>query len=117
MKRDYMIQFRTQTGLSVREMARYLKISPRLLEMLEEDDQAVTHPKIARRVAKTYHLTEAQYLRLIPKNYRPGPEYDPGKYVQKALEFEDFAPLSQKGAALNDEHRRIEHEKVYAGRV
>ena len=90
MKRDYMIQFREQTGLSLDEMARYLKISPKLLEMLEEDDQTVTHPKIARRVAKTYHLTEAQYLRLIPKDYRPGPGYDPGKYVREVQKFEDF---------------------------
>lgn len=106
MKRDYMIQFRTQTGLSVREMARCLKISPKLLEMLEEDDQTVTHPKIARRVAKTYRLTEAQYLSLIPENYRPGPGYDPGKYVREVQKFEDFAPLSKVGRTLNDAHRR-----------
>lgn len=85
MRHDYMIQCRKKTGLSLDEMARYLKISPKLLRLLEEDDCTVTHPKIARRIKETYHLTAAQYLGLIPENYRPGPGYNPGKYVIAVL--------------------------------
>lgn len=96
MRHDYMIQCRKKTGLSLDEMARYLKISPKLLRLLEEDDSTVTHPKIARRIKETYHLTAAQYLGLIPANYRPGPGYDPGKYVLEVEKFEAFPIIPRR---------------------
>lgn len=96
MRRDYMIQLRKKTGLSLDEMAKYLKISLKLLRLLEEDDSTVTHPKIARRITKTYHLTEAQYLGLVPENYRPGPGYDPGKYVREVEKFEAFPIIPRR---------------------
>ena len=78
--REYMIEFRRQRGISRELMAKKLSISPKLLEMLEENDQEVSHPNIVKRVAKAYRLTKTQRIGMLPPNHRPGPGYDPDKY-------------------------------------
>lgn len=79
--RQYLIANREARGLSIAEMARTLKISPLLLGWLEENDKAVTHPKIVDRIADAYGLTEEQRVNMLPENYRPGPGYDPNRYA------------------------------------
>lgn len=79
--RYYLMRGRQAYGLSIAEMARKLKISPLLLDWLEQDDKTVTHPKIVERIAKAYGLTEEQRVGMLPKNYRPGPDYDPDRYA------------------------------------
>lgn len=79
--RYYLMRGRQAYGLSVAEMARKLEISPLLLDWLEQDDKTVTHPKIVERIAKAYGLTEEQCVGMLPKNYRPGHDYDPDRYA------------------------------------
>lgn len=82
MQREYMISYRMQHNLSVTEMARRCEISTGLLTNLEESDKYVTHPKIVERVAVAYRLTRQQAEQMLPLNYRPGPDYDPGRFVE-----------------------------------
>lgn len=80
-KRDYMILYRLQQGLSVLDMAIKCKTSHRIIYMLEGCDQDVTHPKIAKRVGKAYALTKEQTESLMPEHYRKSsPNYDPDKF-------------------------------------
>ena len=78
--REYMIEYRERRRITREAMSKKLRISEKLLAMLEETD-TVTAPSIAERVCKAYKLTEKQYMGMIPENYRPGPNYDPDKYV------------------------------------
>ena len=80
MPRDYMIAHRESLRIPIEKMASKLKISPWLLNMLEQDESCVTHPEIAKRIAKAYKLTKEQKTMMLPENYRPGPNYDPDKY-------------------------------------
>ena len=57
-KRDYMIEYRQKHGLSVVDMAIKCKTKARIIRMLEDCDQEITHPKIAERVGKAYKLTK-----------------------------------------------------------
>lgn len=86
MRREYMIHYRMRHKLSETEMARRCKISTGLLTDLEENDKYVTHPRIVERVAAAYRLTRQQAEQMLPPNYRPGPDYDPGRYVIDAAE-------------------------------
>ena len=79
--RQYMIDQRMALGEPLPDMARKLKISPLLLGWLEDNDKIVTHPKIVKRIAKAYGLTEEQRVGLLPVNHRPGPDYDPNRYA------------------------------------
>lgn len=80
MPRDYMIKYRQRNGISLEAMAACCKISATLIRLLEEDEDSVTHPNIARRVGAEYELSERRTLMLMPENYRPGKHYDPDKY-------------------------------------
>lgn len=87
-KRTWMIKKRERLKLSRAEMAVWCSpygcngtISERLIGMLEDDAASVTHPNLARRIADVYGLTDKQYIGLLPENYRPGPNYDPDRYV------------------------------------
>lgn len=80
MPRDYMIRFREENRIPIDKMAKKLHISPLLLSMLEDDESCVTHPLIAKRVARAYKLTKEQRTMMLPENYRPGPDYDPNRY-------------------------------------
>lgn len=98
--RDYMTAYRESLGLTVREMAMQLDISQTLLSMLEGDAECVTHPAIARRIAKLYLLTEEQYTGMIPLNHRPGPDYNPDLYKEDpGEEFKAFKilPTDRRG--------------------
>lgn len=79
--RQYMIDYRVSHKIDPAAMAKQLKISPLLLDWLEQDDKTVTHPKIVERIAKAYGLTEEQRVGMLPENYRPGPGYDPDRYA------------------------------------
>lgn len=79
--RQYMIDYRESHKINPAAMAKQLKISPLLLDWLEQDDKTVTHPKIVERIAKAYGLTEEQRVNMLPENYRPGPGYDPDRYA------------------------------------
>lgn len=70
MKREYMIAFRESCGFELETMAKICKCSPKLLGMLEADDTEVTHPKIARRIARAYRLTDEQRVGMLSKLQR-----------------------------------------------
>lgn len=77
--REKMLEYRVNTGVSVRRIARRLGISVGLLDMVENGD--VTHPNIALRMQKLYGLTDEETEELMPENYRKSsPKYDPDKY-------------------------------------
>lgn len=80
MPREYMTQYRRRHKISVEGMAAKCKVSTALIRLLEEEDDSVTHPNIARRVGKEYELSERRTLGLMPKHYRPSKHYDPDKY-------------------------------------
>lgn len=80
MKRQYMADFRVGFGLTWNALARMCKCSCVLLRMLENSDKAVTHPKIALRVARAYGLTRDQYASMLPKCHRAlSADYVPGR--------------------------------------
>lgn len=78
--RQYMIDYRAKRGIPRDKMAKKLHISETLLEMIEENDQEVTHPLIVKSIARAYGLTERQKTMMLPLNHRPGPDYDPDRY-------------------------------------
>ncbi len=83
MRREYMIEFRKARSLDIQAMAKECKISKTLLEMLEFNDQEITHPKIAERVSRAYKLTRAQMEGLMPEHYRKSsPNYNSDLYKQ-----------------------------------
>lgn len=80
MPREYMTEYRRRKRLSIEDMATRCNVSPGLLRLLEEDENSVTHPNIARRVGAEYEISERRTLKLMPENYRPGKHYDSDKY-------------------------------------
>lgn len=88
--RKYMIEWREKRRLTIKVMAQAAKVTEYTLECIELDDNYVTHPNIAARIAKAYKLTQKQYLSMIPENYRPGKNYDPDKYVEADRDFGMF---------------------------
>lgn len=70
--RNFMIEKRVRTGLTMEDMARRCECTRYLLDGLETGDIKVTHPNIAARIAKAYSLTVEEYEKLIPQNYRNG---------------------------------------------
>jgi transcriptional regulator with XRE-family HTH domain len=95
-KRKYMIEWREKRHVTLEIMAKAAQCSEYLLEQIELDDQFVTHPNIAQRIAKAYKLTKTQYYSMIPENYRPGPNYDPDRYVEEERDFGVFNIRSKK---------------------
>ena len=63
--RKWLKEIREKLDCGLEEMARRCETSPTLLEMIEEFD-ALTHPKIAARIADEYKLTVERYNELIP---------------------------------------------------
>ena len=102
--RYYMIAHRRSQRLTQSAMAKRLNISVRLLRMLEEDETVVTHPNIARRVGAEYGLSEEAILMMMPENYRPGDNYDPGKYV----EFESADDIFRAYNTVKPQQQRVE---------
>lgn len=80
MRRQYMEDFRAERALDLASMAAQCQCSQKLLEMLEAWDGEVTHPNLAKRIARAYHLNRSQYRSLLPVNHRPGAGYDPDRY-------------------------------------
>ena len=76
-KRDWMIRFRREMQISRQDMAKRIykpgewKCSEKLLAMLESDEDNVTHPVIAAKIAKAYHATPEQAEKLLPRHRRP----------------------------------------------
>lgn len=91
MERNYMIEYRKSLDVSIQSMARRLKISKDLLTWLEENDQEVTHPNIAKRIGKMYKLTKEQTESLMPEHYRKSsPNYNPDLYRRQGIDYKDF---------------------------
>lgn len=65
-----MTAFRESCGIELETMAKICKCSPKLLGMLEANDAEVTHPKIARRIAGAYRLTDEQRVGMLSKLQR-----------------------------------------------
>lgn len=87
MPREYMIEYRRRKRMSIDNMSVLCDepgcethVSPGLLRLLEEDENAVTHPNLAARVGRAYKLSKHRTLGLMPENRRPGKHYDPDKY-------------------------------------
>lgn len=77
--RDVMRGVNKEDARLIKEISYYSGASETLIKMIING--TVTHPNIARRISDEYKLTDEQYLELIPINYRPGPDYDPDKYM------------------------------------
>lgn len=80
MQNSVIFQKRMLKGLTLKAAAKKIGCSHVILSMLEKGD--ITHPNIAKRVKDFYKLTDEEYYQLIPKNYRPGKDYDPDKYKE-----------------------------------
>lgn len=94
MQRTYMIQFREERQIDIQSMAKKCKISRALLELLEESDQDVTHPKIAERIGRAYKLNKKQVEGLMPEHYRKSsPNYNPNLYRRDEVEYSQFAVM------------------------
>jgi len=92
-----MIDFRQKHNLTRKEMAVKCKTSTTLLSMLEDSEYEVTHPKIAERVGKVYHLTQAQTESLMPEHYRKSsPNYDPDLYRRNNDELKQITILPRR---------------------
>lgn len=90
-KRNDMILKRLKLGLSDIDMAIKCKTSRRIIHLLEDYDESVTHPAIARRVGKAYGLSKKETELLMPENYRrSSPNYDPTRYSRES-EFDVMA--------------------------
>ena len=77
--RKKMVNYRTRHHKTIKEMADRCKISEALMTMVEEGE--VTHPKIVKRIARVYHITELESEQLMPINHRlHGGDYDPDRY-------------------------------------
>ena len=116
MTRQYMIDRRKEKRISIESMARKVRVSVYTLECIEHDDQYVTHPNIAERIAVMYELTREQYLGMIPENYRPGPNYDPDRYVEEERCFGTFLirpstmPRTSRSASYYSQATHMEEE-------
>ena len=75
--REKLIRKREKKGLTVEEMAKRCHCSPRLIRGIEEEDW-ITHPKIAAWIAKEYGLGIRAYNELVHESRRaeklPEPE-------------------------------------------
>lgn len=90
MTRQFMINFRVKRNLTIDVMAKKCNCSKHLLAQIELFDDFVTHPNIAQRIAAVCKLTPEQATGILPPNYRPGPDYDPRKYVEEDRVFSVF---------------------------
>lgn len=66
--RAWMINMREARGRTVDMAAKFCGCSVRLLRMIEEDD-TITHPDIAARIANVYGMSVGQYNRLVHKKH------------------------------------------------
>lgn len=97
-KRDYMIDYRLKHDLSVVDMAIKCKTKARIIRMLEDCDQEITHPKIAERVGKAYKLTKKQTEGLMPEIHRKSsPNYNPNLYRREDSEDQWIPTYTQRG--------------------
>lgn len=77
--REKMTDIRIRNSYTMKDLAAKCKCSESLLGMIESGD--VTHPRIVKRIAKVYSLTNLEAEELLPINYRKhGGEYDPDRY-------------------------------------
>lgn len=67
--RAWMINMREARGRTIDMAAKFCGCSVRLLRMIEEDD-TITHPDIAARIANVYGMSVGQYNRLVHKKHR-----------------------------------------------
>lgn len=81
--REKMIDYRNEHYVTLSKMARRLRISEKLLDIIERG--GVTHPNIVQRIKEEYGFTETEANELLPPVRRPGhPDYDPERYVVAA---------------------------------
>ena len=97
LKRQYMINYREKHNLTRQDMAKKCETSTAIIAMLEDCDQEVTHPKIAKRIGKQYHLKKKQTESLMPEHYRDSsPNYDPDLYRRNKDELKQISIISRK---------------------
>lgn len=97
MMRAWMINMRERRGWT-REMAAWkCKCTPLLLQKVE-DDESITHPHIAARIANAYGMSVGQYNRLVHSSHKAKvlPEVRP---LPTSVDWRDFC-------------RKIKHEKA-----
>lgn len=68
--KEFMIEKRKAKGLTVKQMAIRCECSEALLWPLEVDDNWITHPLIAAKIAKEYGLNVDEYNRLVHESHR-----------------------------------------------
>lgn len=68
--KDFMVVKREEKNLTRGEMAKRCGCSEYLIELLEEGDREITHPKIAAWIAKEYGLTVDEYNQLVHRSHK-----------------------------------------------
>lgn len=68
--RQWLIDLREAKGVDRRKMAEKCECTYTMLLIMEEDD-AITHPRIAARIAEEYGITDVEkFNSLIPRDRR-----------------------------------------------
>ena len=68
--KDFMITKREAKNMTRGQMAKRCGCSEYLIELLEEGDREITHPKIAAWIAKEYGLELDEYNRLVHESHK-----------------------------------------------
>ena len=90
-RRDWLIDARKATRLSVNEAAKVLKISPKLLEMLELERVMITHPQIALRIVHFYGKGVKEYNELVCEKCRTDKLPEKDARITTTTDDDDYA--------------------------
>lgn len=93
--RERMEQYRKDNRITLETMSRMTGVSSGLLAFIEGG--YVTHPDIARKVQKGYHLTDEETELLMPEIHRKSsPLYEPDKYRAPVDRYPSVIPFHVK---------------------
>lgn len=73
MKHDWLIEARTRANLTRAQLAGRARTTPRIIFMLEDDEDAVTHPKTARRIVRALGMGPEEWKTIVPSKYHNRP--------------------------------------------
>ena len=73
MNHGWLREARAREKLTRAQLAARAKTTPRVIYMLEDDDSAVTHPKIARRIVRVLGADVEAWKTIVPHKYHNRP--------------------------------------------
>lgn len=77
-----MKSWRKRNKVTLEQLSSESGVSRDLIGMVENGE--VTHPNIAKKIARVYGLSEIESYELMPDIHRPNsPNYDPKRYVEE----------------------------------